>query len=179
MTEFAKMYGGSLYELAAEEGLDERILAELDEAAQLLAAEPEYLRLLSTPSLPKAERCGLLDEALRDALHIYVLNFLKLLCERGCLRQLKDCARAYRTRYNAAHGILEAEAVSAVALNSEQIGRLRKKLETVTGKQVALRCRVDPGVLGGIRLDMDGTELDGTVQNRLAGLRRSIASAAI
>ena len=32
MTETAKMYGGSLYDLAAEEGLETRILGELDEA---------------------------------------------------------------------------------------------------------------------------------------------------
>lgn len=179
MTEFARMYGGSLYELAAEEGLDERILTELEETAQLFAQNPDYLRLLSTPSVPKKERCALLDEALRGSVHIYVLNFLKLLCERGRLRQLGGCARAYRTRYNSAHGILEAEAVSAIALSDEQAELLRKKLEAVTGKKIALRCRVDAGVLGGIRLDMDGTELDGTVQNRLAGLRRSIASAAI
>ena len=30
--------------------------------------------------------------------------------------------------------------------------------------------------LGGIRLDIEGTELDGTVQNRLASLRRDIAA---
>ena len=35
---------------------------------------------------------------------------------------------------------------------------------------------IDPAVLGGIRLDIEGTELDGTVQNRLAALRRDIAS---
>jgi F-type H+-transporting ATPase subunit delta len=35
---------------------------------------------------------------------------------------------------------------------------------------------VDAKVLGGIRLDIEGTELDGTVQNRLASLRRDIAA---
>ena len=39
-----------------------------------------------------------------------------------------------------------------------------------------LKTKVDPAVLGGIRLDIEGTELDGTVQNRLAALRRDIAS---
>ena len=34
MTETAKMYGGSLYDLAAEEGLETRILGELDEVQQ-------------------------------------------------------------------------------------------------------------------------------------------------
>ena len=87
MTETARMYGGSLYDLAAEEGLEARILGELDEAVALFKANPDYLHLLSTPSIPKKERCGLLDEALRDQVHLYVLNFLKILCEKGTLRE--------------------------------------------------------------------------------------------
>ena len=81
----------------------------------LFKANPDYLRLLSTPSIPKRERCGLLDEALRDQVHLYVLNFLKILCEKGTLRELSGCARAYRVRYNQAHGIL-GELDEAVAL---------------------------------------------------------------
>ena len=53
MTETAKMYGGSLYDLAAEEGLETRILGELDEVQQLLKQNPDYLRLLSTPQHPQ------------------------------------------------------------------------------------------------------------------------------
>ena len=108
MTEIARMYGGSLYDLAAEGGLETRILGELEEVNALFKANPDYLHLLSTPSIPKRERCGLLDEALRGQVHLYVLNFLKILCEKGTLRELSGCARAYRIRYNQAHGILEA-----------------------------------------------------------------------
>ena len=176
MTETAKMYGGSLYDLAAEEGLESRILEELDAAAALLRDDPEYLHLLSIPSIPKKERCALLDEALRGQVHLYVLNFLKILCEHGTLRELPGCARAYRVRYNQAHGILEAVAVSAVPMTEQQTARLHEKLETVTGRQIDLKTKVDPAVLGGIRLDLEGTELDGTVKNRLASLRRSIAT---
>ena len=176
MTETARMYGGSLYDLAAEEGLETRILGELDEVQQLLKQNPDYLRLLSTPSIPKKERCGLLDEALRGQVHLYVLNFLKILCEKGTLRELSGCARAYRLRYNQAHGILEAMATSAVPMTAQQTQALHAKLEKLTGKTIDLKTKVDPGVLGGIRLDMEGTELDGTVQNRLAALRRDIAS---
>ena len=176
MTETAKMYGGSLYDLAAEEGLETRILGELDEVQKLLKQNPDYLRLLSTPSIPKKERCGLLDEALRDRVHLYVLNFLKILCEKGTLRELSGCARAYRIRYNQAHGILEATAVSAVPLTEQQRAALHAKLESMTGKTIDLKTKVDAKVLGGIRLDIEGTELDGTVQNRLASLRRDIAA---
>ena len=176
MTETAKMYGGSLYDLAAEEGLETRILGELDEVQQLLKQNPDYLRLLSTPSIPKKERCGLLDEALRGQVHLYVLNFLKILCEKGTLRELSGCARAYRIRYNQAHGILEATAISAVPLTEQQRAALHAKLESLTGKAIDLKTKVDAKVLGGIRLDIEGTELDGTVQNRLTSLRRDIAA---
>ena len=179
MTETAKMYGGSLYDLAAEEGLETRILGELDEVQQLLKQNPDYLRLLSTPSIPKKERCGLLDEALRDRVHLYVLNFLKILCEKGTLRELPGCARAYRVRYNQAHGILEAAATTAVAMTEQQVKSLHEKLEKLTGKTIDLKTKVDPAVLGGIRLDIEGTELDGTVRSRLAGLRSSIAAATL
>ena len=155
MTETAKMYGGSLYDLAAEEGLETRILGELDEVQQLLKQNPDYLRLLS---------------------HLYVLNFLKILCEKGTLRELSGCARAYRIRYNQAHGILEATAISAVPLTEQQRTALHAKLESLTGKTIDLKTKVDAKVLGGIRLDIEGTELDGTVQNRLASLRRDIAA---
>ena len=53
MTETARMYGGSLYDLAAEEGLEARILGELDEAVALFKASPDYLHLLSTPASRK------------------------------------------------------------------------------------------------------------------------------
>ena len=179
MTEIARMYGGSLYDLAAEEGLEDRILEELDAVSALLKDDPQYLHLLSIPSIPKKERCGLLDEALKGRVHPYVLNFLKILCEKGTLRELPGCARAYRVRYNQAHGILEAVAVTAIPMTEEQTARLHEKLEAVTGKRIDLKTKVDSAVLGGIRLDIEGTELDGTVKNRLASLRSSIANVTV
>ena len=180
MTETAKMYGGSLYDLAAEEGLETRILGELDEVQQLLKQNPDYLRLLSTPSIPKKERCGLLDEALRGQVHLYVLNFLKILCEKGTLRELSGCARAYRIRYNQAHGILEATAISAVPLTEQQLSALHTKLESLTGKTIDLKTKVDAKVLGGIRLDIEGTEWTAPSRTALppcAGiLRRSLCN---
>ena len=76
----------------------------------------------------------------------------------------------------AAHGILEATATTAVAMTEQQAKSLHEKLEKLTGKTIDLKTKVDPAVLGGIRLDIEGTELDGTVQNRLSALRRDIAS---
>ncbi len=115
MTETAKMYGGSLYDLAAEEGLETRILGELDEVQQLLKQNPDYLRLLSTPSIPKKERCGLLDEALRGQVHLYVLNFLKILCEAVRLRTGLPHPLQSGARHSGSYGHLGCSADRAAA----------------------------------------------------------------
>ena len=70
--------------------------------------------------------------------------------------------------------ITVAGLVMAEKVGDERI--LWKELEKLTGKTIDLKTKVDPAVLGGIRLDIEGTELDGTVQNRLSALRRDIAS---
>lgn len=175
MTELAKRYGGSLYELAAEEGLTERLLEELDLVLDCCAQEPAYLRLLSTKGIPKKERCALLDQAFAGT-HPYVVNFLKVLCEEGLLGELSGCVRAYRERYNADHGILEATVTSAVPLTETARENLLAILQARTGKTIRLTEKTDPTVLGGLRLDLDGTRLDGTVQRRLELLRAEIAN---
>ena len=57
------------------------------------------------------------------------------------------------------------------AMTEEQTRRLREKLSKVTGKEVLLHCRVEPGTLGGVRLDYDGRRLDDTVASRLQSIR--------
>ena len=175
MTELAKRYGGSLYELAAEESLTEPILQELTLAETSCKQEPEYLRLLQTPSIPKRERCGLLDKAFAG-MHPYVVNFLKILCEENLIGELSGCLEAYRERYNADHGILEATVTSAVPLSDAEREKLLAKLQAKTGKTIRLTEKTDPSVLGGLRLDLAGERLDGTVQRRLELLRDDIAN---
>lgn len=175
MTEAGKMYGGALYELAAEHGLEKTILQQLGQVDELFCNNPAYVKLLAMPSVPKAERCAALQEAFGGRAEPYLLNFLKLLCEKGEIRRFSDCAAEYRARYNTDHGILEATAVAAVPMSAGQTRALTEKLAELTGKTIALTVRVDPACLGGVRLEIGGTELDGTVQNRLAELRRRLA----
>ena len=50
MTRTAKTYGGALYDLAQEEHLEDAILADLAGVRAVLDENPDYLRLLCTPS---------------------------------------------------------------------------------------------------------------------------------
>lgn len=170
MTAQANVYAQALYDLARDENCADTVLAELTALSESYAAEPDYVRLLSAPNLSKEERCGILDSAFRGKLHPYVLNFMKLLTEKGYMRLFRDCCESFRQTYNRDHGILEVRAVTAVALTDSQRSRLKAKLASVTGKTVCLLERVDPDCLGGVRLDYDGKRLDDTVAHRLADI---------
>ena len=167
MTQAANTYAQALYDLAKDEGLGKEILEELAALKDVFSANPEYSKLLSAPDLPKQERCKILDEAFRGKVNPYVLNFLKILTEKGYIRQFPACCDAYRGFYNDDNGILVVKAVSAVALSGAQIEKLTAKLEATTGKQIDLHCSVDAAMLGGLRLSYDGKQVDGTVKNRL------------
>ena len=64
--------------------------------------------------------------------------------------------------------------MTAVPMNKTLTAKLQDRLAAVTGKRIELSCRVDPACLGGVRLEMDGLQLDGTVQLRLETLRRQL-----
>ena len=172
MTRVGSIYGQALYDLARDEKLSASILAELKSLTEIFAGNRDYVRLLSVPNLSKEERCSLLDEAFSGKVHPYVLNFLKILTEKGYIARFADCEEAYRNLYNEDNGILPVKAVSAIALTENQAQRLSAKLGSLTGKSIELTNVVDPACLGGIRLDYDGTRMDDTVLNRLESVRK-------
>ncbi len=174
MTEIARTYGAALYELCRDEGLGCELFGQLRMAVEVFRGEPDYLRLLSLPSVPKKERCSILDESFGGRVHEYLLNFLKLLVERGAIREIFGCEETYRKRYYEDNGILEVTAAAAVPLTEAQREKLEKKLAEKTGKTIHLTVREDRSVLGGLRLELDGRRLDGTVRRRLEDLQAKL-----
>ena len=171
MTEVAITYGQAMYDLARDEGKSRQILAELSVLDQSLSAEPEFIQLLSSPNIPKEERVQILDSSFRGKIDPYVLNFLKVLTEKGYMRHFSGCCQFYRQCYNKDNGIMPVIAYTAVPLSDELRRKLTAKLSTVTGKTIELDCRIDPETLGGVRLDFDGKQVDGTVRRRLEDIR--------
>lgn len=187
MTERARVYGGSLYDLAAEDnltgagksislvaGLTDTILEQMTEIRKLFRENPDYLKLLSEPAIKKDERLDLIEKAFGASVERYLVSFLKLLCERNLLGEYEGCCEAYRKRYNADHNIADAVVTSAVALTGEQLEALRVKLSSVSGKKVVLEQKIDRSVLAGIKVELEGKQLDGTVAGRLSGMSRQL-----
>lgn len=177
MKETVKEYGGGLYELAVDEGLDEVLLEQTRVLRGIL--EPEYLHLLTTPGIPKTERTALASEALDGRVHPYLANFVGLMVERGSAYDIPACFEEYERRYLQQHGILRATAESAVPLTDVQREKLTARLEARTGKKIELTCAVVPGLIGGIRLSFDNRLIDDTAHTKLKTIAGSLADAVL
>ena len=100
-----------------------------------------------------------------------MLNFLKILTEKGYMHHFPHCCESYEKHYNEDHNILSVKAVTAVPLSEKQAQALTQKLTRTTGKTIVLTNRVDPTCLGGVRLDYDGQRLDDTISHRMDSVR--------
>lgn len=172
MNQVGSVYGEALYSLCKEENLSDTVLRELTVLQESFGENPDFLRLLSSPNVAVQERCQILDNCFRGQVQPYVLNFLKILTEKGVVKAFSDCVCQYRKLYNEDHNILPVTAVTAVPLTQEQSARLTEKLSELTGKTAQLVNRVDPACLGGVRLDYDGKRVDGSVANRMESIRK-------
>ena len=171
MTQIGSVYGEALYELACSEGLDKAILDELKVLDESFHQEPGFVKLLCSHSVSKQERCQVLDDSFRGKVNQYLLNFLKILTEKGYMHHFTHCCEAYTRHYNEDHNILSVRAVTAVPLTDKQAQALTQKLTRMTGKTILLDNRFDATCLGGVRLDYDGRRLDDTICHRMESIR--------
>ena len=171
MAQISNEYAEALFALAAES--DER--AEDAEALELVSRtvkeNPEYIDFLASPDIPVSERTAAIDDAFGTAVPEHVVSFLSLLCERGRIRTLDDCISDYKKLNDAAAGMSEAKVVSAVELSTGERTALQKKLEKLCGHAVELKCSVDPSLLGGVTVTVDGKVIDGSVKRKLHELK--------
>ncbi len=168
MTQIAEEYAGALFALAAEEGVKTEVAASVKVIKELMASYPEYIDLLATPNISFEERSAIIEESFGKGLHEFAVSFVKLICERGHIRELCDCISEYLKLYEASDGIAAAEVVSAIELTDAEKEALTEKLQAKLSKRVELHCTVDESILGGIIVSVDGMIMDGSLKRRLA-----------
>jgi len=162
-------YADALFSLAGETGED--LCDDLAVVQAVFREEPGYLDLLSSPGIPLSQRLEAIRQALEGRVSPTVCSFVKLLCEQGHIRLFDACADAYAAMDRAARRQVVAKVTSAVPLTEEQQSRLVSKLSALSGRQVTLDCAVDPTLLGGLTVHMDGNVLDGSVTHRLREMK--------
>lgn len=177
MTE-ANEYGKALFLITEEDGQSDKILTDVRTAESILSGNPEYVKLLSSPAVPKSERIELVDKAF-SCLDVSLCNLIKILVEKHAIHLFDKVAKAYYGLYDESRGILRVEAITAVALTEGQSATMTEKLSKSLGKTVVLKNTVDRSILGGVKLRYSGVQLDGSVRTRLDKFEEALKNTVI
>ena len=167
VSELAKEYGAALFMLACETDAKQKYARALEEVQEVFEGTPDYLTFLSSPSIPLGERMEAISAAFSEQLPEHVLSYLMLLCEKGRIMEFSDSVKEYRALLDASEHLFQAKVISAVALTEAQGEKLRSKLETIYHGRVAMTYEVDPALLGGLVVEVDGKIMDGSLRHRL------------
>lgn len=162
----ANEYGRALFLITEEDGVSDKVLSDVKTVERIFKNNPEYIKLLCSPAVPKEERVELADKAL-SSIDWRLLNLIKILIENRQVHIFDKVAESYGNLYDQARGIVRVEAVSAVPLTEKQCEALTSKLSSELMKTVIIQNTVDPSILGGMKLRYCGIQLDGSVRTRL------------
>lgn len=173
----ARRYAEAVFQLATRDGVIDAYGDGLDLAVRMLGGD-EVLGILRNPARPLAERVKLVDTLLTKRVPEPVRKTVGMLVARGKVDRLAAVAAEYHRLLNKEHGVIEAVAKSATALDRTETEALTRKVAEMTGKTVDLRIEVDESLIGGITVRVGDTLYDASVRGRLERLRERLVAGA-
>jgi F-type H+-transporting ATPase subunit delta len=171
-----RLYARALFQAARDEGRVEQVSADLAAVAAALEDVPELGAFLRNPEVDPAGKAGVLDEIAQGADDL-VRNFLRLVAEKGRAGELAEMNAELEALVARAQNRLAVELQTAHELSDEEAASIVQTIEDASGREVDATRSVDPGLIGGIVLQVGSFRADGSVRGRLERLRQELATA--
>ena len=175
----AHKYARALFETALEAGNLDRVEQDMAALGALEATDASFHKFLVSPKALTEHKVQFVRTVFGPRLDPMAVHFLELLIDKNRIDILPDVVEGFRPLVEEHRGLLRARIMTAVALSPEQERRLKNGLDRLTGKNVILEKRVDPGVLGGVIVHLGTRILDGSLRNGLKLLNESLHRAEV
>ncbi len=171
--EIARRYAEALYKLAAEEALVDTIEEDYGRVLTEIESVPDFDRFFNHPLVSRDRKSELIDQAFPNVSE-YLRNLFALLIRNGREGYLDLIYEEFRCLRSEEEGIVRVKVLTAKKLSAKDRERLAARLAKGLGDRVKLEEEIDASLIGGVRLEIGGKVLDGTLRTRLESLRSFI-----
>jgi F-type H+-transporting ATPase subunit delta len=163
----------------AGEGADEQQLSEqLSGLSRVVESHGGLQLVLINPAIGWERKAGIVaDIAERLRLHSLLRSFLRLLAEKERLDHLHLIADVYGGLVDEHRGVVTAEVATPLELDGPQAAAVQQRLATALGREVRLKTRTEPELLGGLVTRIGDVVYDGSLRSHLTRIRRRLGSA--
>jgi F-type H+-transporting ATPase subunit delta len=177
LSTIARPYAEALFAAASSDRSAAGMLDQwLDVVAEMaaVAGNEEVQQVVNDPKLGSQQVYDLVRGLIKSPLPGAAENFLKLAVDNGRLAALPEVARQFRAMKNAAEGQADCLIESALPLADEQVRDLLWSLSRKFGLKLIPAIKVDPELIGGVRVSVGDHVLDDTIKARLARMHSAL-----
>jgi len=173
----ARVYAKALFEL----GLGEGNLAAAGEDlhavhSALNGLDPDLRAFFNLPQIRRDEKRRIINLAFAGKVGRPVLGLLNVLVEKRREPLFDEIVHQFDTLLDRQQGRLQVQVTTARRLDDDLADALQRAIEQRTQQTVVLHQRIDPEVIGGVRVNVGDRVVDGTIRRTLQDMRRSLAA---
>jgi F-type H+-transporting ATPase subunit delta len=173
-----RLYAAAMLALGEERGQSDALLEELKDFVAFLGQNPKVEHFLASPLVDEEGRARVIEELFRGRASDLLVDSLQVINRKGRLGQIRAVAEAYRRAHRDLRGWVDVEVRTAVPLSGPLRARLADSVAAFTGKKPALMEKVDPSLIGGMVVEVEGKKIDASVASRLRDLSAVLAARA-
>jgi len=171
-------YAQALFDLALESNTYSFVESDIVALESIRAASPELRTLLISPKFTAEDKAkGLAAIADRAGLSATTRKFLGVLAANRRAAALESILRSFRALASARRGEVSAQVTTAVPLSRAQLDGLAAALRAALGKDPQIESRVDPAILGGIKVRVGSRLFDASLKSKLDSLKFALKRA--
>ncbi|WP_333842821.1 F0F1 ATP synthase subunit delta [Pelomicrobium sp.] len=171
----ARPYAEAVFKLASEQQALAR-WSEMLALACAVAEHPHVRVLLGNPLVTRKRLADLFLGICGEGLTAEARNFILVLIDNGRLALLPQIRELYEELRRQQEGVLEVEIESAYELDEAQKAELVQWLKAKYRREVSARVRVEPELIGGVRIHVGDEVLDASVRGKLQAMAAALAA---
>jgi F-type H+-transporting ATPase subunit delta len=171
----ARKYARGLFAVGSKDGKYRDYLCQIDTVLSVFTAEPKIKTALMLPLLEMERRKDILaDLSAVLELSTPVSSLLGLLLENTKINYLPMIRETYSDLADEKEGIVKGTAFTAFPMNDDAKSRVEDALGERMSKKVRLEVKEDKSLIGGLKVIIGGTMIDGSVKRQLELLNESM-----
>ncbi|HEX3365864.1 F0F1 ATP synthase subunit delta [Phenylobacterium sp.] len=171
-------YAQALFDLATDEKRVAAVEADLKSLKTALADSRDLRVLVHSPAFSAEDKArGLGAIAAKAKFNATTQKFLGLLAANGRASSLASVITGYEDLSAKARGAVSAQVTTAIPLSAAQAKGVAAALRQTLGKDPEIQTRVDPAILGGIKVQVGSRLFDASLKSKLDSLKFALKRA--
>lgn len=172
-----RVYAEALLELATEQGVVDELADQVQSLLPTIVSGGELHRLLANPAIGDDERGQIVKRVFEGKVHDLLYKMLRVLGDKGRLGSLPEFAGGFLLAVAEARGQVDVQATVATELSATELDQVAQQIGKALGKTVSLKQKVDPSLIGGMKIKVGDQLIDASVASQLQSMKNKMIAA--